>query len=354
MIYPLSLHIARLVLVMCPLLAWGLVFSASGASASSSGTHPTTGPPTIESESVSNITEHGATLEAQISSEGSEAEYEVWLECGVVIQFQCGSAERVGLGRIASGDSGQSVSVAVNNLQSGDRYKYWFVATNSEGAAKGVVRILSPSATWSGPVSDTSTASNITEHSVTLAGEIYPSEEESGEFEYFFEYGPSTSYGTSAPTSQKARTVRFGSCGMICEGENTAPRSVSLEITGLEPGTTYYYRFVATSAGGYRSFSQGSAVTTGGQKTPPSTSSGEVQLPAQSTESSSTAGAALLVAPLVQTAKPIALIENTKLKHALSKCSQESKRKKAICARELEKKYATTARDSGKGRRRRR
>lgn len=282
--------------------------------------------PTIESESVSNITEHGATLEAQISSEGSEAEYEVWLECGVAIK--CGLAERVGSGALPSGTS--SIGAVVNDLQSGDRYKYWVVVTSSGGSVRGATRIFEPAEIWRGPVSMTGTASNIVEHSVTLAGEIYPNEEESGEFEYFFEYGPSTSYGTSAPTSQKARTVRFGSCGMICEGENTAPRSVSLEITGLEPGTTYYYRFVATSAGGYRSFSQGSAVTTGGQKTPPSTSSGEVQLPAQSTESSSTAGAALLVAPLVQTAKPIALIENTKLKHALSKCKQKLKCKSAM------------------------
>lgn len=54
---------------------------ASLAPAIKSSPSVATAPPGIDSTSVSDITETGATLEAQIDPEGLETEYEAWLDC---------------------------------------------------------------------------------------------------------------------------------------------------------------------------------------------------------------------------------------------------------------------------------
>src|SRR5207249_2402718 len=52
-----------------------------------------------------------------------------------------------------------------------------------------------------------------------------------------FEYGTSTSYGSSAPCSK-------------LPGSGTSPVEVSASVTALSPNTTYHFRVSATSAGG--------------------------------------------------------------------------------------------------------
>jgi hypothetical protein len=126
--------------------------------------------PTIESESESSIAEHGATQEAQINPEGSETQYELWIECVAVYTFQCGSAERVGSGHRPASDSGHAVSAVVSHLEHGDSYKYWVVTANSEGTTTSAVRIFTPSENWPGPVSATGAASNVSQMSATMGG----------------------------------------------------------------------------------------------------------------------------------------------------------------------------------------
>ena len=174
------------------------------------------------------------TLEAQINPESAETKYELWIECGVV--FQCGSAEQVESGRLPASDSGQAVSFVVSSLQPGNRYKYWVVATSSEGTTMGIVRIFAPYESWPGPVSDTGAASNVTEREATLKGEIEPAVHEFAEFEYFFEYGVSTSYGSSAPTPPEGRIDPSGRCFLFCEGERMKPDRVERGLDGVGTG----------------------------------------------------------------------------------------------------------------------
>jgi hypothetical protein len=87
-------------------------------------------PPTIESESVSNVTEHDATLQAQINTESLETSYQfhLWAICGgkgaclVVINYPLPS------GNLLGSFVGQSVSLDLNTtgvtLQSGGTYFY--------------------------------------------------------------------------------------------------------------------------------------------------------------------------------------------------------------------------------------
>jgi hypothetical protein len=330
--------------------------------------------PSIEAESVSNVTHNDATLEAQINPEGLETEYELWIECGVE-NFQCGSAERVGFGRLSAGDSGQAVSAVLSDLQSGDSYKYWVVATSSEGTTTSPVRTFRMAESWLGPVSETGVASNVTEREATLAGQIYPEGKGFGEFAYYFEYGVSTAYGGSAPAAPGGTIGPFTSCGIPCEGEKTSPKPVSVNLTGLEPGATYHYRLVSTNVEeGYRSFGEDATFTTVGGKTPlsetppsetppsssgnetPSTTGGDGQAGTSSTQtgpgdSSVASGATPLVSPLVKpetVVKPKALTKAQKLAKALKQCKQEPKRDRAACERQAKKRYATTARDTGK------
>jgi hypothetical protein len=356
---------SRLAPVLCVFLAGGLLFGASSGFAAEAGGQPAAEAPVIESESESNMTEDGVTLEAQINPEGSETEYELWIECGWEgyqgQEFPCGSSEhvlpeRVAFGRLPAGDTGDAVSVALSDLLRGEGYKYWVVATSSEGTTKGAVRIFAPSESWPGPVSETGVASKVGERGVILEGYIHPTEKDYGEYEYFFEYGADTSYGASSPSSPKARIIRLDSCLLICKDEWKVPVPVSVSVTGLEPGTTYHYRLVTTDAEGYRSFGEDATFTTGGEKPSlpsngnetPSTTGGGGQPGASNTPSSLTAGVTPLVSPLVKAVEPKSLTKTQKLAKALKQCEKEPKRKRAACERQAKKKYATAAGDTGK------
>jgi phosphodiesterase/alkaline phosphatase D-like protein len=53
---------------------------------------------------------------------------------------------------------------------------------------------------------------------------------------YTFEYGPSLSFGSISP--------------VVALDDADALEPVAASLTGLSPGTTYYYRLVATNASG--------------------------------------------------------------------------------------------------------
>jgi hypothetical protein len=83
------------------------------------------------------------------------------------------------------------------------------------------------------PIVATRVSTGVTETAATLNGAIDP---QGSETTYHFEYGTSTSYGTST--------------GSASAGSGTAQKTVSQALTGLQPNTTYHYRLVATSATG--------------------------------------------------------------------------------------------------------
>ncbi len=74
---------------------------------------------------------------------------------------------------------------------------------------------------------------NVASTSATLQAQVNPG---GGEATYHFEYGTSVSYGARIPSSDAE--VGSGSEGI----------GVALEAQGLQPGTTYHYRVVATNA----------------------------------------------------------------------------------------------------------
>jgi hypothetical protein len=83
------------------------------------------------------------------------------------------------------------------------------------------------------PEVSTGAASEVQSTQAKLNGTVNP---KGTNTHYYFQYGTTTSYGSSTPE---------GDAG---SGLSSVPESAS--ITGLEPGTTYYYRFVASSSAG--------------------------------------------------------------------------------------------------------
>jgi hypothetical protein len=86
-----------------------------------------------------------------------------------------------------------------------------------------------------GPVVVTGAASAMTETSATLNGTVNPNGESVSDCH--FEYGTTTSYGSSVPCS-------------ALPGAGNSPVAVSATVGGLTPGITHHFRVVASNAGG--------------------------------------------------------------------------------------------------------
>jgi hypothetical protein len=121
--------------------------NAAGTSQGAENQFTTLGPPVIESESVSNITETDSTLEAQINTEGAETTYEFQLrspacsppaQCIPIISYPLPS------GKLLGSSIGQSVSIDLNSagvtLQPAKEYFYSVTATNAAGTTEGTTQ----------------------------------------------------------------------------------------------------------------------------------------------------------------------------------------------------------------------
>ncbi|HXB63409.1 MAG TPA: hypothetical protein VNV42_00895 [Solirubrobacteraceae bacterium] len=113
------------------------------------------------------------------------------------------------------------------------------VAVNSSGqvavsdGGSGVVDVFGPAVVV--PEAATGNASAVLRTSAKLEGAVNPEGEEVTSCE--FEYGTSTAYGHTAACTP-------------APGSGSSPVSVSAEVSGLTPGTTYDYRLMAGNAKG--------------------------------------------------------------------------------------------------------
>jgi hypothetical protein len=82
------------------------------------------------------------------------------------------------------------------------------------------------------PGARTSSASNVSRTAATLVGFVSPNQWATT---YHFEYGTTTSYGTSVPVPNAALA------------SETAGEAVQRSVTNLRPNTTYHFRLVASN-----------------------------------------------------------------------------------------------------------
>jgi arylsulfotransferase ASST/concanavalin A-like lectin/glucanase superfamily protein len=96
-----------------------------------------------------------------------------------------------------------------------------------------------------GPSAVTGPASSIASTSATLNGTVNPNGETTS---YRFNYGTTTSYGHPTPWRSA--------------GSGTSDQSVSANLSGLEPNTTYHFRLVAIHADGQKTLGSDQTFTT--------------------------------------------------------------------------------------------
>jgi hypothetical protein len=139
-----------------------------------------------------------------------------------------------------SNTGSQTASAPVEGLRTLTTYHYRIACHNDAfGDAYGqdelVTTLLAPTVAVLPPTEYTVPKAAEPTAGVTLEATVNP--QRGGDTTYHFDYGTSESYGSSTPES-----ASVGGDG------HTYPASAKL--TGLEPGVTYHYRFVATSTAG--------------------------------------------------------------------------------------------------------
>jgi streptogramin lyase len=212
-----------------------------GLTANSSPTGITTGP-------EGNIWFTEATNPGKIGrinpASGTITEFSTGLTVGVPQQIVTGSDgnlyftesnENGALGRITP--TGEMAEYTAGLTPKGEP---WGIAAGPDGniwfterANPAKVGVLS--VTPKPPAASGSPASEIAAVGATLNGTVNP---QGVPTTYHFEWGTTTAYGSQLPNPDASA------------GSGTSTRSVSLPLSGLQPGTTYHYRVVASDCGG--------------------------------------------------------------------------------------------------------
>jgi hypothetical protein len=185
--------------------------------------------PSAVTEAAAPIAQTSATLNGQVNPNGtaiSECEFEYGTTSSYGTTVPCSSLP-------GEGSSPVAVSAPIATLTPGTTYHFRVRATSAAGANVGEDRTFFslPEA----PTVVTGSASSVSAGSATLNGTVNPNHGTVSECE--FEYGTSTSYGSTVPCSPSP-------------GSGTSPVTVSGSIAGLSANVTYYYRLLATNAGG--------------------------------------------------------------------------------------------------------
>jgi phosphodiesterase/alkaline phosphatase D-like protein len=203
---------------------------------------PVLAKPTIEGESVSGVTGFAAKLEATI-----DPDYQI-----TTVAFEYAGEESVLLkkaGTTVSAASipavgpGQPVSVELGNvLRPGTKYFYRVIATNATGTTENTGSIQHfKTEPASAPTITAEQVTHITETGATLQANIDPN---GAETKYHFEYD-TTPYTSSAP---HGTSVTETGEAEVSIGPGTSPVSVTVQLKGLTPGATYYYRVVTSNS----------------------------------------------------------------------------------------------------------
>ncbi len=187
--------------------------------------------PEVVTGAASLVTQTSATLNAMVNPNGGEVS-----RC----EFEYGTSESYGSKPIpcesqpGAGKEKVPVSAKLQGLSANTKYFFRIVATNPGGTSKdtlGQTLTTLPIA----PAVVTGEASSVTQTSVSLNATV--NENGGRASDCHFEYGPTTSYGTSVPCTPSP-------------GSGTDPVAVSAVLASLIPNTTYHVRIVAANPGG--------------------------------------------------------------------------------------------------------
>jgi len=182
--------------------------------------------PAVATQPASSLAETGATLNGLVNPNGSETK--IYFEYGTTTSYGSKTTE-VSAG---SGSVAIEKSQPISGLKANTVYHYRIVATNAFGASQGVDQTFN---TFGPPEGNTWVGDpHASGEGATLTAFIDPNGQSTT---YYFEYGTKSGTYTNTTTPESA-------------GSGMTQKTVSTTITGLMPGTTYYYRVIASNAGG--------------------------------------------------------------------------------------------------------
>jgi hypothetical protein len=184
----------------------------------------TTGKPTVETQAATLVGETYAQLNGVVNPRGAETKY--YFEYGPTISYGSHTAEA----SAGSGITNLNEHGLLTGFTASTTYHFRIVATSSKGTTYGSDQTFS---TTGKPTVETQVATSIGEAGATLNGIVNP---RSAETKYYFEYGPTTSYGSKTAEASA--------------GSGTSNLEESKTVTGLAPSTTYHFRIVATNSKG--------------------------------------------------------------------------------------------------------
>ncbi len=192
--------------------------------------------PLISAESATAVTQTTVSLSAQVNPEFQPLTVCEFVLSGGIAPVSC-NPSAAGLGE---GGGSVPTGASVTGLAANTEYHYKVHAKNasglSEGAGQSFLTLPNP------PAVSTGGASSITLAGATISGTVNPGaagQPAQDETTYYFQYGPTAIYGQG---ESYAKQTPMGQAG---EGESAKAETASL--TGLEPGTIYHYRIVASN-----------------------------------------------------------------------------------------------------------
>lgn len=134
---------------------------------------------------------------------------------------------------IPPGTEPVSIRSTLNGLDPGVTYYYRVVAESEAGTSIGTIRSFATP--LPAPAGETGEASNLTATGATLNGTVNPNGQAGT---VWFEWGEAPELAAFSTTPTQPLSA------------GTVNQAVSADLVGLTPGTTYYYRVAATTAGG--------------------------------------------------------------------------------------------------------
>jgi len=188
--------------------------------------------PTVATGGASSITATTATVAGSVNPNGADTHMVFLYGTSSILS---GATTTTSLD-VGSGTSAVGVSVPLAGLSAGTKYYYQLQATNSAGTSSGSISsftTLTGSATK--PTATTGTATSITTTTAVIAGTVNPNGTDT---HLVFAYG--TSSTLSGATTTTSVDIGAGSTAV----------GISVNLTGLTPGTKYYYQVQATNSAG--------------------------------------------------------------------------------------------------------